>query len=118
MATDPASQVHRRGRARGLDQVSRVDPTRSASAIRGGRSSGPGGRREQAGLERTATRPFFGEVEQVDNGELVLYVTKGDPSQLPKSGALDFDAKLASPSFGVNRQRSTACPQERPSAHT
>lgn len=40
-------------------------------------------------------RVLFGEVEQVDNGELVLYVTKGDPSQLPKSGALDFDAEAS-----------------------
>lgn len=40
-------------------------------------------------------RVLFGEIEQVDNGELVLYVTKGDPSQLPKSGTLDFDAEAS-----------------------
>ncbi|XBB66366.1 AAA domain-containing protein [Nocardioides sp. WV_118_6] len=40
-------------------------------------------------------RVLFGEIEQVDNGELVLYVTKGDPSQLPKQGTLDFDAEAS-----------------------
>jgi hypothetical protein len=40
-------------------------------------------------------RVLFGEIEQVDNGELVLYVTKGDASQLPKSGTLDFDAEAS-----------------------
>lgn len=40
-------------------------------------------------------RVLFGEVEHVDNGELVLYVTKGDVSQLPKRGSLDFDAEAS-----------------------
>ena len=40
-------------------------------------------------------RVLFGEVEGVENNELILYVTRGKPSDLPRSGVLDFDAEAS-----------------------
>ena len=40
-------------------------------------------------------RVLFGEVEEIDNSELVLYVTRGSASELPKSGRLEFDAEAS-----------------------
>jgi AAA domain/Protein kinase domain len=40
-------------------------------------------------------RVLFGEVEGVENNELILYVTKGKSSDLPRSGVLEFDAEAS-----------------------
>ena len=40
-------------------------------------------------------RVLFGEVEGVENTELILYVTKGKPENLPRSGVLEFDAEAS-----------------------
>jgi len=40
-------------------------------------------------------RVLFGEVEGVENSELILFVTKGKASDLPRSGILEFDAEAS-----------------------
>ena len=40
-------------------------------------------------------RVFFGEVEGVENSELILFTTKGNPAELPRSGTLEFDAEAS-----------------------
>ena len=40
-------------------------------------------------------RVLFGEVEGVENDQLILYVTRGKPEDLPRSGVLEFDAEAS-----------------------
>jgi hypothetical protein len=40
-------------------------------------------------------RVLFGEVEGVENSELILFTTKGNPAELPRSGTLEFDAEAS-----------------------
>lgn len=40
-------------------------------------------------------RVLFGEVEGVENSELILFVTKGKAAELPRSGILEFDAEAS-----------------------
>jgi len=49
------------------------------------------GRVVKAGTRRV----LFGEVEGVENDALILYVTRGQASALPKSGTLEYDAEAS-----------------------
>ncbi|MEY9967553.1 serine/threonine protein kinase [Streptacidiphilus sp. MAP12-16] len=40
-------------------------------------------------------RVLFGEVEGIENSEVILYVTKGEAADLPRRGTLEFDSEAS-----------------------
>lgn len=46
-------------------------------------------------VSRGKRRVLFGEVEGVENSELILFVTRGNLDELPRSGVLEFDAEAS-----------------------